>query len=126
MLKTSEVLENRGAFTPKSLEFPLSRGAFLFLKGGIGETKRSGFSGNDPAIVDHFSLPERCNLLLHPGCLRAGKFRNGFNINVAGVEKQSAVRGIGADLGMIVEQRMERIERDARGSQVTREINQAG
>src|SRR5207247_3106110 len=52
------------------------------------------------ALVINGGLPTQpVDLILQPGRLEAGKFRNRLHIDVEGIEKESAVRCVGTGIG---------------------------
>ena len=117
--------ESWSALPPEALKFPIPFRAFALAERLIGEAKSSRLDSNYAAIVDDICPPQRRNLVPHFG-RQPGKFSDGFDIDIARVEEQSAVGRIGTGVGGVVEQRMQRIERDAGGSEIGSQVDQCG
>ena len=93
-------------------------------EGRIGEPQCFRLGGDHARVVDELLRAQRLDLLLEPGGGEAGKFQHRLDVDIAGVEEQPAAGRVGARLGMLVEQRMQRIKSDAGGAEIGREIDQ--
>jgi hypothetical protein len=77
-------------------------------------------------VIDQLALPKLFHLALQSGCGKAGKLRYRLDIDIKRVEEQPAVRRIRAcGLGMVIEQSVQRVEGDARSTELARKLEEA-
>ena len=95
------------------------------LESSKGRAKRPPLQAGDADVIDDIACPQRRQRL---ACFGIGlKFGKLFDVDIERVEKQPAVRRIGAAIARaIVEQGMQRIEADAVGTEMIGEFDQAG
>ena len=88
------------------------------------QLQRAPFQLGDAGIIDNGALPQPGDLTGAFGERLGSKLRHFINIDIKRVQKQPAVRRIGAAIGgAIIEQRMQWIETDAVSSQMARQFN---
>jgi len=96
---------------------------------GLEDLKRRSqpapFQFGDGGIIDDIALPQPHDGVAVFGESTGSKFRKFFNVNIERIQKQPAVRRIGAAIGgAVIEQRVQRIEADTIRPQLAREIKQ--
>ena len=87
--------------------------------------QRPPFQRGDGDIIDDIALPQPRDAVAAPGEGVGLKFGKLFGVDIQRIEKQPAVRRIGAAIaGPVVEQRVQRIETDAIRPQLAGEFDQ--
>src|SRR5258707_1425202 len=84
--------------------------------------------GGWPAtVINDLQSTRAVDLLFQLGRFQAGKFRNRLHVDIEGIEKESAVRCVGAGISCpVLEQRVQRVEPDPRGAEIGSKVDERG
>jgi len=98
---------------PIGREIGAARSARGCAETSMRETQSGELGARDKFVGYHVGGAQRGDFRFEPGSPQAGKFRDGLDVDVERVEKQSAVRRVGTGLlGAIGKQRMQWIQAD--------------
>jgi len=108
---------NRESIAPRSCETsrkpPDVSALGLVLKTSNADRSPRHFKFGDGGIIDDIAPPQPDDGVVAFGESTGLKFRKLFNVDIERIEKQPAVRRIGAAIGRaVIEQRVQRIEAD--------------
>jgi hypothetical protein len=88
-------------------------------------SQRAPFQGGYRRVIDQFALPQLGNGAAPAGEGTGGKLGNSFDVDIERVEKQPAIRRVGAAIaGSVIEQSVQRVETDPVRSQLPRKLDQ--
>ncbi len=117
-LETGEPRQERRALGAEFCEIPLAAARRLRPEILEGCSQRAPFQFGDRDIVDDVALSQPGEGVAIAVKIAGLEFRQSFDVDVERIQKQPAVRRIGAAIGRpVIEQSMQRIEADAIGSQ---------
>ena len=123
-LEAGKARQQRAALGAKAVEVLLRAGVALALNASKAARNARHFSRGDADIVDDIALPAAAPAPPVVGVRL--KFGDLLDVDIERVEKQPAVRRIGAAVARpVVEQRMQRIEADAVGAELCGQLDQA-
>ena len=124
-LKTGKARQQLAALGAKTCKILFPLGARLGLEGGKCRPQRAPFQSGDRDIIDGLALPQPRRGLCAVGKCTLRKLGKFFDVDIERVEEQPAVRRIRAAIaGLVVKQRMQRIEADTLGAQIIGELDQ--
>ena len=126
-LEAGKTGQQRRASRAESVELVAADTARGFHEAVEGGTQGQPFQGRHVRIGHTIALTEPRGGRGRVGDEVGGKFRDRLDVDVERIEKQPAVRRIGAAVGrMVVEQHMQGIEPDAVGPQLLGQPNETG
>src|SRR5262245_3719440 len=126
-LEAAKTSEGGTVGLSKRIEGAMPFGAAFPTKHVVRKRKRTHLRLRHALVIDDVLFSKAFDRVLQTGRVRAGKFRNRIHVDVERVEKEAAVRGIWARvLGPIIEQGVQRVEPDSRGTQIGGNVNQGG
>jgi hypothetical protein len=122
--KTSKAQQHRALRTAKRFEIGAARRARPFSKPLMRQMQSRKLGARHASVCHKIGIAQRGDLRLQSR-RRAGKFVDGFHIDIERIEKQPAVGRIGAGvLGALGKQRVQRIETDGGDAARRGDLNQ--